>query len=309
MFSGTGKGRLEVAQNDESGERAACSSCGETSCSAKTRRPEETEEQFAARQALQERMCKIKHKVLVLSGKGGVGKSTVAVNIAVALAAQGRKVGLLDIDIHGPNVPKMLGAEGKRVGGEPDSLQPYPYSENLGLMSIGFLLHSPDSAVIWRGPLKYGVIKQFLKDVEWGELDYLVVDAPPGTGDEPLSICQLIEDADGAVIVTTPQEVSILDVRKCVNFCRQLETPILGVVENMSGFVCPHCGKATDLFKKGGGEKMATELGVPFLGAVPIDPSVVEGGDSGAPVVTNSPESTAAKGFAAIVDKLMKGME
>lgn len=298
-----------MAQKDNAGERSACSSCGETSCSAKARRPEETEEQFAERQALQERMCKIKHKVLVLSGKGGVGKSTVSVNIAVALAARGKKVGLLDIDIHGPNVPKMLGVEGKRVGGEPDSLEPYPYSDNLKLMSIGFLLHSPDSAVIWRGPLKYGVIKQFLKDVEWGELDYLVVDAPPGTGDEPLSICQLIEDADGAVIVTTPQEVSILDVRKCVNFCRQLKTPILGVVENMSGFVCPHCGKTTDLFKKGGGEKMSAELGVPFLGSVPIDPAVVEGGDSGAPVVANLPETEAAKGFAAIVDKLAKEME
>ncbi len=309
MSLGSGKGRLEVAQKDNAGERSACSSCGETSCSAKARRPEETEEQFAERQALQERMCKIKHKVLVLSGKGGVGKSTVSVNIAVALAARGKKVGLLDIDIHGPNVPKMLGVEGKRVGGEPDSLEPYPYSDNLKLMSIGFLLHSPDSAVIWRGPLKYGVIKQFLKDVEWGELDYLVVDAPPGTGDEPLSICQLIEDADGAVIVTTPQEVSILDVRKCVNFCRQLKTPILGVVENMSGFVCPHCGKTTDLFKKGGGEKMSAELGVPFLGSVPIDPAVVEGGDSGAPVVANLPETEAAKGFAAIVDKLAKEME
>jgi ATP-binding protein involved in chromosome partitioning len=302
MSLGSGKGRLEVAQKDDASERTACSSCGEASCSAKTRRPEETEEQFAERQALQERMCKIKHKVLVLSGKGGVGKSTVAVNIAVALAAQGRKVGLLDIDIHGPNVPKMLGLEGKRVGGEPDSLEPYPYSENLRLMSIGFLLHSPDSAVIWRGPLKYSVIKQFLKDVEWGELDYLVVDAPPGTGDEPLSICQLIEDADGAVVVTTPQEVSILDVRKCVNFCRQLKTPILGVVENMSGFVCPHCGKTTDLFKKGGGERMAAELGVPFLGAVPFDPAVVEGGDGGTPVTSLTGDTPTKRAFLKIVE-------
>lgn len=298
-----------MEQKDDASKQATCSSCGENACSAKAKRPEETEEQFAERQAIQERLCRIKHKILVLSGKGGVGKSTVSVNIAVALAMRGRKVGLLDIDIHGPNVPKMLGVEGRRVGGGPDNLEPYPYSENLKLMSIGFLLQSPDSAVIWRGPLKYGVIKQFIKDVEWGELDYLVVDAPPGTGDEPLSVCQLIEDADGAVIVTTPQEVSVLDVRKCVNFCRQLNTPILGVVENMSGFVCPHCGKTTELFKKGGGEKMAKELDVPFLEAIPIDPSVVTGGDSGEPIVKGSPGSEAAKVFTSIVNKLTKDMK
>jgi ATP-binding protein involved in chromosome partitioning len=298
-----------VAKNDEEGRKTACGSCGDAACSARTQRPDETPEQFAERQALQERLCRIKHKILVLSGKGGVGKSTVAVNIAVALASQGKKVGLLDIDIHGPNVPKMLGVEGMRIGGGPENLEPYPYSENLKLMSIGFLLQSPDSAVIWRGPLKYGVIKQFLKDVEWGDLDFLVVDAPPGTGDEPLSVCQLIEDADGAVIVTTPQEVSILDVRKCVNFCRHLSTPILGVVENMSGFACPHCGKTTDLFKKGGGERMAEELGVPFLGAVPIDPAVVAGGDSGEPIVKRAPGSEAAKAFMSIVEKLTRDMK
>ena len=239
-------------------------------------------------------------------GKGGVGKSTVAVNLAVALSEQGKKVGLLDIDIHGPNVPKMLGVEGKRPGGEPDSLDPIRYSDNLKLMSIAFLLQSPDAAVIWRGPLKYGIIKQFLKDVQWGELDYLIVDAPPGTGDEPLSVCQLIGEGSGALIVTTPQDVSILDVRKSITFCNQLNMPVLGVVENMSGFACPHCGKTTDLFKKGGGEKMAAELGVPFLGAVPIETSVVESGDIGTPVVTGSPDSAAAKAFLEIVDKLTK---
>jgi Mrp family chromosome partitioning ATPase len=298
-----------VTQNDDVSQQSACDSCGEAGCSAKTRRPEETEEQFAERQALQERLCRIKHKILVLSGKGGVGKSTIAVNLAVALASSGRKVGLLDIDIHGPNVPKMLGAEGKRVGGGPDKLEPYIYSENLKLMSIGFLLQSPDSAVIWRGPLKWSVIKQFLKDVEWGELDYLVVDAPPGTGDEPLSIGQLIEDADGAIIVTTPQDVSILDVRKCVNFCRQLNLPVLGVVENMSGFACPHCGKTTDLFKKGGGEKMAVELGIPFLGAVPIDPAVVEGGDRGAPVTSIDDNTPTKQAFLNIVDAVLGKVE
>jgi Mrp family chromosome partitioning ATPase len=298
-----------VAKKDDAGERTACDSCQDASCSAKNQRPDETPEQFAERQVIQERLCRIKHKILVLSGKGGVGKSTVSVNLAVALAMQGRKVGLLDIDIHGPNVPKMLGVEGMRVGGDPNTLEPYSWSDNLKLMSIAFLLKTPDSAVIWRGPLKYGVIKQFLRDVDWGDLDFMIVDAPPGTGDEPLSICQLIEDADGAVVVTTPQDVSILDVRKSVNFCRQLKTPVLGVVENMSGFVCPHCGKTTDLFKKGGGEKMAEELGVPFLGAVPIDPSVVEGGDSGEPVVKSAPDSGVAKAFMSIVEKLTKDMK
>lgn len=275
----------------------------------KQQQPGETPEQLLERQALQERLRKIKHKVLVLSGKGGVGKSTIAVNLAVSLASQGKKVGILDVDIHGPNVPKMLGVEGKRVGGQPDKLEPYRYSDNLCVMSISFLLQSPDSAVIWRGPLKWNVIKQFLKDVEWGELDYLIVDAPPGTGDEPLTVCQLIEDADGAVIVTTPQDVSVLDVRKCINFCGHLNTPVLGVVENMSGFICPHCGEVTNLFKKGGGERMAKELGVPFLGAIPIDPTVVEGGDSGNPIVVSAPDSPAAKAFMDIVGKLTQGKD
>lgn len=306
MFFDTKKGRREVTQEKKPDNQAACGSCNETSCSAKAKRPEETDEQFAERQALQERLCKIKHKILVLSGKGGVGKSTIAVNIAAALASQGKKVGLLDIDIHGPNVPKMLGVEGERVGGGPESLEPYEYSENLKLMSIAFLLQNPDSAVIWRGPLKYGVIKQFIKDVEWGELDYMVVDAPPGTGDEPLSICQLIEDADGAVIVTTPQDVSVLDVRKSITFCNQLKMRVLGVVENMSGFVCPHCGETTDLFKKGGGEKMAKELGVPFLGAVPLNAAVVESGDNGTPIVSANSDSAPAKAFAQIVEKLLE---
>ena len=285
---------------------STCSSCQSESCSAKQQKPDETLEQFRERQQLQEKLCKIKHKFLVLSGKGGVGKSTVAVNIAVALARQGRQVGLLDIDIHGPNIPKMLGVEGRKIGGTEKSLYPYPYSDNLKLMSISFLLQSQDTAVIWRGPLKMGVIKQFLKDVEWGELDYLIVDAPPGTGDEPLSICQLIEDADGAVIVTTPQEVAVLDVRKSITFCRQVRMKIAGVIENMSGLACPHCDREINLFGKGGGEKMAKELGAPFLGSVPIDPRVVEGGDKGVPIVIDSPDSPTARAFVAIADKLAK---
>jgi Mrp family chromosome partitioning ATPase len=255
---------------------------------------------------LKKRLSAIKHKILVLSGKGGVGKSTVAVNISVLLALQGKKVGLLDIDIHGPNVPKMLGVEGRHVSGTEKNLNPYEYMPNLKLMSIAFLLPESDSAVIWRGPLKMHMIEQFLRDVNWGELDYLVVDAPPGTGDEPLSICQLIPDADGAVIVTTPQEVSVLDVRKCITFCRQVNTPVLGVVENMSGFTCPHCGKEVNLFKSGGGEKMAKEMGVPYLGSIPIDPEIVQGGDAGRPVVSLLGDSPTKRSFLELVKRIIE---
>jgi Mrp family chromosome partitioning ATPase/predicted Fe-Mo cluster-binding NifX family protein len=244
---------------------------------------------------LRSRLELIKHKVLVLSGKGGVGKSTVAVNLAVALAAAGKKVGLLDIDLHGPSVPKMLGIEGMPLHGGDKSIKPFVVGENLLVMSIGFLLRGNDEAVIWRGPLKMGVIKQFLADVEWGPLDYLVVDSPPGTGDEPLSIAQLIPEADGAVIVTTPQDVALLDVRRCITFCRQLNLPVLGVVENMSGFACPHCGKPVDLFGSGGGEKMAADMGVPFMGRIPFDPRIVTTADDGRPFVIAHQSTDAGK--------------
>jgi len=231
---------------------------------------------------LQERMRRIRHKVLVLSGKGGVGKSTVAVNLAVRLADAGKRVGLLDVDIHGPSVPKMLGLENAPVAADSAVLHPVALGR-LSVMSIAFLLQSRDDAVIWRGPMKMGVVRQFLQDVEWGDLDFLVVDAPPGTGDEPLSVCQLMPDADGAVVVTTPQEVALTAVRKSITFCNKLSIPVLGVVENMSGFVCPHCGTLTEIFGSGGGEEMAQRMGVPFLGRIPIDPSVREAGDAGKP--------------------------
>lgn len=285
-------------------ENVNCNNCPVKSCSAREKREGETEEQFRERQSLKERLCKIKHKILVISGKGGVGKTTVAVNLAVALSLQEKKVGLLDIDIHVPNVPKMLGVEGGRVTGTPTTLTPYRYSDNLRIMSISFLLRDSGSAVIWRGPLKTAIVKQFLKDVEWGELDYLVIDAPPGTGDEILTICQLLDDADGAIVVTTPQEVSLLDVRKSIDLLRHLNTPVLGVVENMSGLVCPHCAKKIDLFKSGGGEKLAKEMNVPFLGKIPLDPSVVEGGDSGTPVVISQPDSPVSKQFLDITKKI-----
>ena len=290
--------------NDATNKEGTCGTCSKDDCSAKTRRQNERPEEYEARQALDRRMCQIKHKILILSGKGGVGKSTVAVNVAVALAHAGRRVGLLDVDIHGPSTPKMLGLEGMRVEAVNNALVPVDVG-GLKVMSIGFLLANRDDAVIWRGPMKMGVIRQFLKDVEWGELDYLIIDSPPGTGDEPLSVCQLIEDADGAVVVTTPQDVSIADVRRCVNFCRQLELPVLGVIENMSGFVCPHCGEVTDIFKSGGGERMALEMGVPFLGRIPIDPQVSDACDAGTPYIDHYKTTETAKTFADVVRPIL----
>jgi Mrp family chromosome partitioning ATPase len=266
-------------------------------------------EQWKERQTINQKLCLIKHKILVMSGKGGVGKSTVAANLSFELSQRGYKVGLMDVDIHGPNIPKMLGMESSRVGGTEDNLIPVSYSPNLKLMSIGFFLRKESDAVIWRGPLKMRLISQFLKDVDWGELDYLIIDAPPGTGDEPLSVCQLIEDADGALIVTTPQDVSIIDIVKSITFCHQVGMPVIGVVENMSGFVCPHCGKTTNIFKSGGGKKVAKEAEVPFLGSIPFEPSVVEAGDEGIPLRQKKPESEAAKSFSKIVDLIIEKSE
>ena len=259
---------------------------------------EDQQKQMQAEQEeIRKRVQKIKHQILVLSGKGGVGKSTVAVNLAMSLALAGKSVGLLDIDIHGPSIPKILDLEKETVRITGDTILPVEMRRNLKVMSIGFLLRGSDDAVIWRGPMKYQMIKQFLKDVQWGILDFLIVDSPPGTGDEPLSIVQLLEDADGAIIVTTPQEVALSDVRKCISFCGNLKLPVLGVLENMSGFVCPQCGQKTDVFKSGGGEIMARQMGVPFLGRIPIDPQIVQSCDSGKPFVYHYSQSPTAKAF------------
>jgi len=233
------------------------------------------------RRALNARLSRITHKIMVMSGKGGVGKSTVAVHLAMALVRAGKRVGLLDVDIHGPSVPTMLGLEEEPGPSPSGGIMPIERG-GLRAMSIGFLLRNRADAVIWRGPMKMGAITQFIKDVEWGDLDYLVVDAPPGTGDEPLSVCQLIAHADGAVIVTTPQEVACAAVRKSVSFCRALGLPVLGVVENMSGFVCPRCCATVNLFPTGGGERLAHEMGVPFLGRIPFDPLIGAACDAGA---------------------------
>jgi Mrp family chromosome partitioning ATPase/predicted Fe-Mo cluster-binding NifX family protein len=262
--------------------------------------PDELEEQ----RVLRGRLRRIAHKIIVLSGKGGVGKSTVAVNLAVSLMLAGKRVGLLDVDIHGPSVPKMLGLESASIGVDRGNILPVELG-GLRIMSMGFMLQNRDDAVIWRGPMKMGVIKQFLKDVEWGDLDFLVVDAPPGTGDEPLSVCQLIEDVDGAVVVTTPQEVALAAVRKSITFCRKLNLPVLGVVENMSGFACPHCGARSEVFGSGGGERMAREMGVPFLGRIPIDPAIGEACDVGRPYAGAYSQSEAAKSFSRIVQPIL----
>ncbi|MGD0818755.1 MAG: Mrp/NBP35 family ATP-binding protein [Methanomassiliicoccales archaeon] len=250
-------------------------------------------------------LAKIKHEIIVMSGKGGVGKSTVTVNLAVALAMRGFEVGILDADIHGPNIPKMLNIEDAQIQGDQEGLYPVIVPPHLKVMSTAFLLEDRDTPIVWRGPMKMGALRQFVADVKWGELDYLIVDLPPGTGDEPLTIAQLMPEADGAVIVTTPQDVALLDSRKSVTFARALKLPVLGIVENMSGLICPHCGKEIDLFKLGGGEKAAKEMGVPFLGRVPIDPSVVDSGDDGKPIVLSKRDSLATKAFEDIVDKIV----
>jgi len=280
-----------------------CDSCGDASCSAKNKSQNESKEEYADRRRLQARLCRIQHKIVVLSGKGGVGKSTVAVNLATALALSGLRVGLLDVDIHGPSVPTMLGLENETLKGNEGELSPVEFG-GLKVMSIGFLLKNPDDAVIWRGPMKMGVIKQFLTDVNWGDLDYLIVDAPPGTGDEPLSLCQLISPLDGAVIVTTPQKVAAIDVRKSISFCHQAHVPVLGVVENMSGFVCPKCGELTQILPEGGGRKIATDMKVPFLGAIPMDPGIAQSGDSGKVFIYHSSETPTGKIMQDIIDQI-----
>lgn len=255
------------------------------------RKAGEGDQDFEDRRKLQERLCRIRRKIVVLSGKGGVGKSTVAVNLAVALRLNGNRVGLLDVDIHGPSIPTMMGLENCTPTGDQGQLVPVD-AEGLKVMSLGFFLRHPDEAVIWRGPLKMGAIKQFLKDVAWGDLDFLIIDSPPGTGDEPLSVCQLIGRLDGAVVVTTPQKVAAVDVRKSITFCRELKVPVIGVVENMSGFACPHCGALTPILRSGGGQRIALDMGVPFLGAIPIDPQIALSCDEGRPFIqyaANSP--------------------
>ena len=254
-------------------------------------------------QKLKDRMSKIKHKIAIISGKGGVGKSTVTANLAAALAKNGNQVGVLDADIHGPSIPRLMGLGGQQVKTSP--LGAFPVTGPLGIkvMSIDFFLPE-QTPTIWRGPLKMRAIRQFLTDIVWGELDYLLIDLPPGTGDEPLSIAQLLPEMDGVIIVTMPTELSRSIVRKAITFSQRLNMPIIGVVENMSGFVCPNCGDKIEIFGSGGGIKMAEEAGVTFLGSIPIDPKVSLDSDKGSPFVIAHPDSAASKAFMKIVVKV-----
>jgi ATP-binding protein involved in chromosome partitioning len=275
-------------------------------------KPQTASEKRAAEDALlRTRMGKVKHKIAVISGKGGVGKTLVTVNLAATLAHEkgvGR-VGLLDADIHGPCVPKMLGLKGSRLESGLPGIFPVISDGGIKVVSMAFLLPGDDSPVIWRGPVKMGAIKQLLSEVAWGELDYLLIDLPPGTGDEPLTVLQLLPDADGVVIVTIPSEVSGDVVRKAVTFARMLNIPVLGIVENMSGLICPHCGEAIEVFEGSMGRRVAEDMSVPFLGSIPIDPRVSASCDSGKPFVEEYPDSVAAKAFGEIVRRLTEKVE
>jgi len=262
------------------------------------------EEAKKREERIKQNLSKIKHKLVVISGKGGVGKTTVAINLACGLVNKGFKVGVLDIDFHGPNVPKMLGVEGKQPLVSNSILEPVEAIPGLKVMSLALLSNNPDQPVIWRGPLKNVAIKQLLGDVNWGELDFLVIDSPPGTGDEPLGVFQTISGLDGTIIVTTPQEVALMDARKAIGFSRELNVPVVGVIENMSGLICPHCGKEIQLFKAGGGEKLSREFKVTFLGRIPLDPEIVENSDSGK--LSCLGDSRTSKFIQEVVDNILK---
>ncbi|MCK4993931.1 MAG: Mrp/NBP35 family ATP-binding protein [Candidatus Omnitrophica bacterium] len=255
---------------------------------------------------LKQNMLRIKHKLVVMSGKGGVGKTTVAVNIAASLAAQGNTVGILDVDIHGPNIAKMLGVEQRRMTKSALGIEPIEVFRGLKAVSLAFIMEDKDQPIIWRGPLKMITIKQFLADVNWGDLDYLIVDSSPGTGDEPLSVCQLMGDVSGAVIVTTPQDVAILDARKSVLFAKELKIPFIGIIENMSGFTCPHCAKEIKLFGEGGGKKAAVDLNISFLGKIPLQPEIVSQGDLGTPFITSDGGAPAVQSMKGIIEKIVE---
>ncbi len=263
-------------------------------------------DQAAQDQKIQEKLEKIDNIFIVLSGKGGVGKSTAAANLAISLARRGFKTGILDTDIHGPSVPKLLGIDGHRLGVVENEMSPVESFPNLSVISMALLLENTQQPIIWRGPMKASIIREFVEHVAWGELDYLVVDCPPGTGDEPLSVAQIMGTKALAIIVTTPQEVATIDVEKCITFCRQLGITIAGIIENMSGYVCAHCGHETDIFSKGGGESLAKRFEVPFLGKIPVEPDIARSGDEGKPYVHFYRESEAAKRFDDIVGKLVK---
>jgi ATP-binding protein involved in chromosome partitioning len=255
---------------------------------------------------VKQRMGKIKHKIAIISGKGGVGKSLVTVNLGVGLSMKedDGKVGVLDADLTGPTIPKMMGLKGKKLEVGPPGIFPADGPEGVKVVSMDFLLPNDEAPVIWRGPLKMGAIRQFLGEVAWGDLEFLLVDLPPGTGDEPLSILQLLPEMDGVVIVTIPSEVSEVVVRKAVTFARKMNVPILGIIENMSGMVCPHCGEEIEVFSEGGGMAISEDMDVEFLGSIPIDPRVSSASDEGVPFIIKYPEAPASKSFMKIIEKI-----
>ncbi|PIP36082.1 MAG: ATP-binding protein [Desulfobacterales bacterium CG07_land_8_20_14_0_80_52_14] len=248
-------------------------------------------------------LTSIKNKFIVMSGKGGVGKTSVSVNLAVALSKKNFEVGLIDVDLHGPDVLRMLGLRGLLGVGSNQKLIPMSYNKHLRTISVESFIQNRDNAIIWRGPLKHQAIQQFISEVDWGHLDFLIIDSPPGTGDEPLTVAQIVPGAK-AIIVTTPQEIALADVRKSINFCRTVKMEIFGIVENMSSFKCPHCGKPISLFGSGGGEKVACDMGLTFLGKIPFDPGMVTCGDSGTCYQEHHDDSEVFKAFAAIADKM-----
>ncbi len=249
-------------------------------------------------------LSRIKNKLLVMSGKGGVGKSSLAANLAVGLSLKGYQVGLMDVDLHGPSIPRMLGLNGQAPIQQNVGIYPIPVNENLKVISVEVLMPDKDSPMIWRGPLKIGVIRQFIADVIWEDLDFLIIDSPPGTGDEPLTVAQTIPDAQ-AIVVTTPQEISLSDVRKSINFCHQVNMPIMGLVENMSGYICTHCGQESAIFKKDGGKRTAVSMGVPFLGSIPFDMHLMEMTDQGKAYLLNNPVPAVKGALDGIIEKIV----
>ena len=253
---------------------------------------------------IRQTLNKVKHKILILSGKGGVGKSTVAANLSAALADAGYRVGLMDVDLHGPSIPRLLGLNEQRAEFSDGRILPVSYSPNLQVVSIENLLGEHDSAIIWRGPMKIGAIRQFIADVAWEALDFLIIDSPPGTGDEPLTIAQTIPGIR-AIIVTTPQEISLADVRKSINFCHTVNLPVIGLIENMSGYICPECGHREDIFGSGGGERTAAETGLALLSKIPIDPRIVMTGDRGQPALSQENNEPANNAFRQTVNAVV----